>query len=98
MISTSYVMALGWNAIVQKVSCNTISPRQIAMASILTPIAMFFGLILSTFLSSPVINVLPIDIRTSPMSNYIAIGFYAFWAGMFGEVIGAGLSQNCPKL
>ncbi len=96
MLSISYVMAFGWNSIAQKVSCNTIQPGHIAKASVPTLLAMTGALLLSTFLSSPVTKSLPLDMQFGPMSKYIAIGFYAFWAGMFGGVIGAGLSQSCP--
>lgn len=95
MLSISYVMAFGWNAVAQKVSCNTVKPGHIAKASIPTLLAMAGALLLSTFLASPVIKSLPLSMQAGPMTKYIAIGFYAFWAGMFGGVMGAGLSQSC---
>lgn len=90
----SYVLAFGWNAISQKTSCGSVKPGQIARNSAFAPIFMIGGLGLAKILSGPVVNVIPIGFQ-GPMAAFLAIGFYAFWAGMFGTAISAGLSQSC---
>jgi hypothetical protein len=90
----SYVLAFGWNSISQKVSCGSINPGQVASNSVFAPVFMLGGLGLAKFLSGPVVNSIPTSFQ-GPMAAFIAIGFYAFWAGMFGTAISAGLSQSC---
>lgn len=93
-----YGIAVGLNAVIQKLSCGAIRPGQIAFVSGLIPLAIvsFLVLTLSRFVRSPIVDAIPLAYRLS-YGNIFALAFYMFWAGMFGEAVAGGLIQGCPK-
>ena len=68
------------------------------MGSLSIPIAILFFLILSlsSFIRSPVEIAVPSYFRAK-YAGIFAVGFYMFWAGMFGESLASGLAQSCAK-
>jgi hypothetical protein len=93
-----YGVALGLNSFNQYITCKTVRPGQIAITSVTVPIAIFIFLLLTLL---PLIRM-PIEmaVPTQYVASYggvVAVAFYMFWAGMFGEGIAAGFSQSCPS-
>ena len=93
-----YCIAVGLNSFIQSVSCGFVKIQQIAMGSISIPIAILFFLVisLSSFIRSPIESAVSPSLRAK-YGGIFALGFYMFWAGMFGESIASGFSQSCPK-
>jgi hypothetical protein len=93
----AYCIALGLNAIVQLVSCGSIRIKQLAVGAVSVPAAVLGFLVLSLipFVRAPISQILPQ--KYSEMSDYVALLFYMFWAGMFGEAMAGGLAQSCSK-
>lgn len=96
--SLGYVIALGLNSINQYVTCKTVRPGQIAITSVPIPIAIFIFLLLSliSFIRTPIEMAVPMNYKAQ-YGGLIAIAFYMFWAGMFGEGLAGGFSQACPS-
>jgi len=96
--TVGYGIAVGLNAFIQSVSCGSIKIQQIAMGSVSIPIAILFFLCvsLSSFIRSPIETAVPSYLRAKYAGTF-AIGFYMFWAGMFGESLASGFAQSCPK-
>ena len=93
-----YLITIGLNTFIQSISCGSINIKQIAMGSLTVPIAIIFFLVLSlaSWIRSPIESAIPFNLRAE-YAGIIAIGFYMFWAGMFGESIASGFAQSCPK-
>jgi len=93
-----YGIAIGLNSFIQSVSCGSVKIQQIAMGSVSVPIAilLFLFITLSSFIRSPVESAVPLYLRAK-YAGIFAIGFYMFWAGMFGESLASGFAQSCPK-
>ena len=96
--TVGYGIAVGLNAFIQSVTCGSVKIQQIAMGSLSIPIAILFFLILSlsSFIRSPVEIAVPSYFRAK-YAGIFAVGFYMFWAGMFGESLASGLAQSCAK-
>jgi hypothetical protein len=92
-----YLITLGLNSFIQSVSCGKVKVQQIAMGSLSVPIAIFFFLLLtlSSWVRSPVEMAVPFAMRAK-YAGLLAVGFYMFWAGMFGESVASGFAQSCP--
>ena len=93
-----YSIAIGLNSLNQYMTCKTLRPGQIAITSVTIPIAIFGFLLLTLlpFIRMPIEMAVP----TEYMARYggvVAVAFYMFWAGMFGEGIAGGFSQACPS-
>jgi hypothetical protein len=93
-----YGIAIGLNSFIQSVTCGSVQFKQIAMGSLTVPIAilLFMLLTISSFVRSPVEKALSPEYRAK-YGIIFAIGFYMFWAGMFGESFASGFAQSCPK-
>lgn len=91
-----YLLALGINSGVQAASCGSVKLGQIALGAIPVPLAIVAGLILtmSSFVRSAVSAAVPLSLRPS-FGEPVAIGFYMFWAGMFGEAFSGGFATSC---
>jgi hypothetical protein len=92
-----YAITLGLNTFVQSISCGKVNIQQIAMGSVMVPIAilLFLMLTLSSWVRSPVESAVPFEMRAQ-YAGLLAVGFYMFWAGMFGESVASGFAQSCP--
>jgi len=92
-----YLITLGLNSFIQSVSCGKVKIQQIAMGSLSVPIAilLFLILTLSSWVRSPVTAAVPFNLRAE-YAGLLAVGFYMFWAGMFGESVASGFAQSCP--
>lgn len=92
-----YGIALAINSLTQTASCGKMKISQIAIGSSVIPIAIFLFLFLnlSSFVRSPIESTLAPSQRAS-MGPGLALAFYMFWAGMFGEAIAGGFAQACP--
>ncbi len=93
-----YGIALGLNSLNQYLTCKTIRPGQIAIISVTVPIAIFGFLLLTLlpFIRMPIEMAVPTK-YVAQYGGVIAVAFYMFWAGMFGEGIAGGFSQSCPS-
>lgn len=95
----SYAFTLGINSLVQFLSCNRVSIQQVALAS-LAPVGfvLAFGSAAHFFplLQSPVLSAVS-WVPDTTTQKAIALGFYLFWGGAYGEAIAAGLVTGCPK-
>lgn len=93
-----YGIALALNTLNQYISCKTIQIQQLALTSTFIPIAIYVGLCLT--LISVIRKPIEMAVPTSYKAQYggiLAIAFYMFWAGMFGEGLSGGFSQTCPS-
>lgn len=92
-----YAIALGLNSGIQQVTCKKVSIKQIAIGATTLPIAilLFLGLSLVGFVRAPIEQAVPLAYRLQ-YGTMISLGFYMFWAGMFGEGLAGGLAQACP--
>jgi hypothetical protein len=93
-----YCIALGLNLFMQYVSCGKVFVEQIALGSIpvLVSILIFLLLTLVGFVRAPIQSAVPLVLREK-YGGILSIGFYMFWAGMFGEAISGGIAQGCGK-
>ena len=92
------LVTLGLNMFLQQVSCKKSSIKQIAIASSPVPIAILFFLLitLAGFVRAPIESAVPLLYRIK-YGPSMALAFYMFWAGMFGEGIAGGFAQGCPS-
>lgn len=92
----SFIFTLALNTGVQSLSCSSINLKQTAMNSIFTPIFVIAFLAISwiSAFQSPIIGILPVGLSQN-LQEVIAYSFFMFWAGMFGEGLGAGFAQSC---
>ncbi len=93
-----YMIALGINSATQYISCKTLKLEQIAITSSTIPIAIYVFLLLTliTFIRKPIEMAVPVTYKAQ-YGGLLAIAFYMFWAGMFGEGLAGGFSQTCPS-
>jgi hypothetical protein len=91
-----YGFAFGLNSFTQYVSCGNVNPSQIALGSIPVPVSIFLFLLLSLsgIVRAPIQSAVPLTLRLK-YGGIVAITYYMFWAGMFGEAIAGGFSQSC---
>ena len=92
-----YCIALGLNTSVQLISCGSIRIKQLAVGALSVPATVLGFLVLTRipFIRAPISQILPL--KYSGMGEYVALAFYMFWAGMFGEAMAGGLAQSCSK-
>lgn len=95
--TVGYLIALGLNSFIQSVYCGKVNIKQIAIGSVSVPIMilLFLLLCLSSWVRYPVETAVPLEYRAK-YASLLAIGFYMFWAGMFGESAASGFAQSCP--
>jgi hypothetical protein len=91
-----YAIAIGLNAFIQYISCGTINSSQIALGSLSVLFSILFFLLLSSlgFIRAPIQSAVPLSLQVK-YGYAIALGYYMFWAGMFGEAIAGGVAQSC---
>ena len=84
------------NTIIQYTSCGFVKFDKIAYNSlyVLYFILFFLGITLFGFVRAPIIAAGPSNLRIG-YGGLFAIGFYMFWAGMFGEAFSGGFAQGC---
>jgi hypothetical protein len=94
----SYLVAFGFNALTQVISCRTVQFPKVALLSLIVPgfILIAFLLTLLSFVRSPIEIALPLSAR-SQYGGMVALAFYTFWATMFGEAFSAGYMTDCPS-
>jgi len=91
-----YCIAIGLNSIVQYASCGTVHVLNIVQGSlpVLYCIVGFLLLTLLGFVRAPIVSAVP-SIYQVRYGGLFALGFYMFWAGMFGEAFAGGFAQGC---
>ncbi len=92
----AFLVALAINTLTQKVSCPEINVQKVFGNSGFNSIFVlaFLGLAWFSGVRSPIEGVLTF-IQDPFVKETVAYGYYMFWAGLFGEAIGAGLAQGC---
>jgi hypothetical protein len=97
--TVGYMIAIGLNGFTQYVSCGTVNPYQIAIGSIPVVLSIFFFLLISLagIVRAPIQSAVPLVLQPK-YGEVVAVGFYMFWAGMFGEAIAGGFAQGCGKV
>jgi hypothetical protein len=93
-----YTVALGINSATQYISCKSLKLEQIAITSSTIPIAIYLFLLLTliSFIRKPIEMAIPMSYKAQ-YGGLLAVAFYMFWAGMFGEGLAGGFSQNCSS-
>jgi uncharacterized MnhB-related membrane protein len=93
-----YGIAFGINGAVHSSSCKTFNAAQVALGnlSILGAILITLLITLSSFIRSFIEVAVP-PVYRNKYGGAIALGFYLFWAGMFGESIAGGFAQSCAS-
>ena len=91
-----YCIAVCLNIVIQYTSCGFVKFDKIAYNSlyVLYFILFFLGITLFGFVRAPIIAAVPTTLRVG-YGGIFAIGFYMFWAGMFGEAFSGGFAQGC---
>lgn len=94
----AYVVTLAFNTILQYSSCNKVEMGRVAIVSLFVPVAilLFLGLTMIGLVRAPIEAAVPLQYKLQ-FAGLIAVAYYMFWAGLFGESIGAGFVQSCPK-
>lgn len=94
--TVGYGITLAFNSFIQSIFCGSVNIKQIAMGSLSVPIAILAGLVLSlsSFIRSPIESAFSGKDRDL-YGMLFAIGFWMFWAGMFGESFASGFAQSC---
>ena len=92
----SFVVTFLINIIVQTITCKKTEYPKIASGAILVPVFVLCGLLisLSGLIRSPIESAIPLASRLK-YGSLFAIGYYVFWAGMFGEAFSGGFAQAC---
>lgn len=92
----AFAVASAINTLTQKVSCPNINVKKVFGNSGFNSVFVLAFLALAWFsgVRSPIEGVLTF-IQDPITRETVAYGYYMFWAGLFGEAIGAGLAQGC---
>ena len=91
-----YGIAVSINAFLQQISCGFVRMEQIALGSlpVLGAILLFLILTLMSSIRYPVEQAVDTAYKAQ-WAGIFALGFYMFWAGMFGESFASALAQSC---
>ena len=93
-----YCIALGFNALMQNISCNKVDIGQIALLSTFTPIGIITGLIITRMLP---FLLYPIKAAAPQLSKEtvdgISIAFVTFWASLYSQIISSTFASSCNK-
>jgi len=95
----SFVWGFGLSAFSQYINCNNVSLPQVAIVSTFAPAFVFVFSLLTyflPFLRAPVETIMPVS-ADADMKSALGFSFYLLWAGIYGQNIGSGLLQACPK-
>lgn len=92
----AYGITLAINSLLQFLSCGSVNIATTATWSALVPGAVLAGLVLTLagIVRSPIQNAVPLAYRLQ-YGGVIALAYYMFWAGMFGEAFAGGFAQAC---
>lgn len=92
----AFLVASAINTLTQKTSCPEINTHKVFSNSWFNSVFViaFLGLAWFSGVRSPIEGVLTF-IQDPFTRETVAYGYYMFWAGLFGEAIGAGLAQGC---
>ena len=92
----AYGITLAINSLLQVMSCGTVNIQKIALGGLVVPGAILAGLVLTLagIVRSPIQNAVPLAYRLQ-YGGVVALAYYMFWAGMFGEAFAGGFAQAC---
>jgi hypothetical protein len=101
----AFILGLGLNIAGQYIACNNSNIGIAFSSSWPIIICMYSALLISlvSYIRAPVTslfvqmpNVTVIDAeKATPAYKGLAVGFYVFWAVVFGQVFSSGMSQVC---
>jgi hypothetical protein len=93
-----YVYTVVLNLSLQSFSCGKVNASQIAVTSLATPLFILIAaaLTLLGFVRAPIASAVPLKMRLT-YGGIVAVAFYMFWAGMFGEAYAGNTSMVCPN-
>jgi len=91
-----YSVAFGLNCLLQYVSCGKVIPESVAKGSLYVLASMFIFLLITLLgvVRAPIAIAVPLTLRAK-YGGLLALSYYMFWAGMFGEAIASGFAQGC---
>lgn len=91
-----YGITLAINSLLQVLSCGTVNMAKLATGGLVVPGAILAGLVLTLagIVRSPIQNAVPLAYRLQ-YGGLVALAYYMFWAGMFGEAFAGGFAQAC---
>lgn len=92
----AYVLAVILNLLTQKTVCKKANASQAFTLSAISAVLAFFVYLAAAYvpiLGSPIRSLLPNSDPTT--QRKIIMGFYLFWAGVYGQIIAGGFMQSC---
>lgn len=91
-----YCIALGFNALMQNISCNNVNISHIALLSTFTPIAIIIGLLITKFVP---FLLYPIKAAAPQLSQEvvdgISVAFVTFWGSLYSQIISSTFASSC---
>ncbi len=93
-----YCIALGFNALMQNISCNHVKIGHIALLSTFTPIAIIAGLLITNFLPFLLYPIRAAAPQLSPdVVNGISVAFVTFWGSLYSQIISSTFASTCVQ-
>jgi hypothetical protein len=91
-----YCIALGFNALMQNISCNNVKIGHIALLSTFTPIAIIVGLLITSFLPFLLYPIRAAAPQFSPNTvDGISVAFVTFWGSLYSQIISSTFASTC---
>ncbi len=93
-----YFVSMGFNAIIQNLQCDKITMKQLLLVSGITPVSIYIGLIITSFMPFLLypVRAAAIQLKDDVINN-IAITFITFWGALYSQIIAATFVATCPK-
>jgi hypothetical protein len=94
----AYSIAVILNVLSQKSICHKANVSQAFSLALIQAIVVFIMYLASnyvSFMGSPIAALFPNS--GIMMQKQLTLGFYAFWAGLYAQIISGGFLQACPK-
>jgi hypothetical protein len=91
-----YITSIGFNTLSNYISCNKVEFSRAlknAVVPTISVLGMFALLTVFPAMKNPITAIIPNALPTT--SDVVGNTFYIFWAAIYGQMIGGGLSQIC---
>jgi hypothetical protein len=92
----AYVLAIILNILTQKTVCKKANASQAFKLSAISAVIAFIVYVAAAYIHAlglPIRSLLP---NSDPITQRkIIMGFYLFWAGVYGQIIAGGFIQGC---
>ncbi len=94
----AYILAVILNVLSQKSICSKANVSQafgLAVIQVVIVAIMYLASNYLSFMGKPIVALFPNS--GISMQKQLTIGFYAFWSGLYAQIISGGFLQTCPK-